>query len=277
MQVLVQTSPLRTFFLHGGYETILSDRRRFLHDIPVDEIETVFIRKEGKGRGSLTSSLQSFMLKMWEEKDHSNQVSAYSPNGLFASMCGYHSSFRSFRQQDAHELLRAMFDSVLSEERKRLYGSRKSGEIVHSPRINSSSESTIESSENSLTIPSHSAPSTDTSLSSQANKRKRKSPNKERPKAERKSSFLAKISNLFSSRDGNTSEGQAEESGRKQLANSRTTNVQTTAIPFTASDKNEEKGAIENEEVDEVCICIVVNEKHTEKNEILIDYIAILI
>ncbi|XP_060077798.1 ubiquitin carboxyl-terminal hydrolase 16-like [Ylistrum balloti] len=67
--------------------------------------------------GPLTQSLIHFLLEM--NNNTSNRSSTVNPNALFSQVCKKAQRFRGYQQQDSHELLRYLLDSMKMEEVKR--------------------------------------------------------------------------------------------------------------------------------------------------------------
>lgn len=66
----------------------------------------------GKDRMNLTDSLVTLMKEM--TPDDGPRVS--NPGRVYAEICGKVERFKGFQQQDSHELLRALLDSLRGEE-----------------------------------------------------------------------------------------------------------------------------------------------------------------
>ncbi|OWF43003.1 ubiquitin carboxyl-terminal hydrolase 45-like [Mizuhopecten yessoensis] len=67
--------------------------------------------------GPLTQSLSHFLQEM--NNNTSNRTSTVNPNALFSQVCKKAQRFRGYQQQDSHELLRYLLDSMKTEEVKR--------------------------------------------------------------------------------------------------------------------------------------------------------------
>mmetsp|Transcript_18020 Transcript_18020/g.29596 ORF Transcript_18020/g.29596 Transcript_18020/m.29596 type:complete len:897 (-) Transcript_18020:327-3017(-) len=65
---------------------------------------------ETPGAGRLTSSLRKFLLAMWQPNG-----SNVNPRELFSEVCHKAPRFQGYQQQDSHELLRYLMDSLRSE------------------------------------------------------------------------------------------------------------------------------------------------------------------
>ncbi|VDI10562.1 ubiquitin carboxyl-terminal hydrolase 16/45 [Mytilus galloprovincialis] len=66
--------------------------------------------------GPLTQSMVHFLQEM---NNNSNRNSTVNPSALFSQICKKAQRFRGFQQQDSHELLRYLLDSMKMEEIKR--------------------------------------------------------------------------------------------------------------------------------------------------------------
>lgn len=68
------------------------------------------------GEGPITSALRAFMVAQWDVRARGT----YNPLPLFAEVGKKNARFKGRNQQDAHELLRALLEAVIDEEKKRL-------------------------------------------------------------------------------------------------------------------------------------------------------------
>jgi len=68
-----------------------------------------------QGEGPVTTALRRFMSSMW-----SSGKGTVTPKELFSEIAKKSPQFRGYHQQDSHELLRALFDNIDIEEKKKI-------------------------------------------------------------------------------------------------------------------------------------------------------------
>lgn len=78
--------------------------------------EHFVFKSAAPAEGAMTTALRGFLVEQWKVADSS----VFNPNHLFLEVGKKNPSFKGRAQQDAHELMKVVFDAVIDEEKARL-------------------------------------------------------------------------------------------------------------------------------------------------------------